>query len=313
MYIPVQNAPGFYSAVDKVDYAVGRWNTGVDIYQNRDPQSWVAAQATMDALIYGELVAWDPIKRQRAWQVRHRHASNGGVLSTAGQLVFQGTRDGLFVAYDATDGNALWEYQSDSAILAGPISYELDGEQYVAVAQGAGGAAILAMGEILQNERKNSNKLLVFKKGDFGRTQAVANTGLTSLVGLGHEANTDPQVIDLGEQLYERNCSVCHGISAKSNGVIPDLRYMSEQTHTEFLAIAFGGVRAHQGMVGFHKFLDVNGIEAIHAYLDHEQDLLPQKTNMSIFQKVEYWIVYWGAKLGEKFPWFANATRDWMM
>ncbi|MFT5136817.1 MAG: quinohemoprotein ethanol dehydrogenase [Arenicella sp.] len=313
MYIPVQNTPGFYSAMDNVSYGVGRWNTGVDINENRDPASWVKAQATMDAYMYGELVAWDPVKRKRAWQVRHQHTVNGGVLSTAGDLVFQGTRNGLFAAYDAQTGERLWEYQSDSAVLAGPISYELDGEQYIAVAQGSGGAAMLLMGDILKRNQQNQNRLLVFKKGSFGYTQAVLDTGVATILALGHKANTEPQVIEKGGQLYERNCSVCHGISARSNGVIPDLRYMSEKTHTEFLAIAFGGVLAHKGMVGFHRSLDVQDIESIHAYLDQQQQLLPQKLEMSVLQKIEYWFTYWGAKLGEKFPSLVNATRDWVM
>jgi len=154
---------------------------------------------------------------------------------------------------------------------------------------------------------------LVFKLGEFGQTLHRAESGVAEIVPLGHEANTESAVIEKGNALYERNCSVCHGISAKGNDVVPDLRYMSEQTHTQFMGIAFGGMLAHKGMVGFYKSLGVQDIEAIHAYLDSEQQKLPEMLEMSLLQKIEYWLVYWGAKLGEKYPAFANMTRDWMM
>ena len=320
MYIPVQNIPGYFSAQDSVVYRVDRWNTGLDLNESRDPKSWVAAKASMDALVYGELVAWDPLKKQRAWQVRHDKPSNGGILSTAGDLVFQGTWDGSFAAYDAEDGTPLWQYQSDSAILAGPISYELDGEQYIAVAQGSGGTVMLTVGEELKRNRVNQNKLLVFKRGDFNQTRTVAETdqgnqdsGLATILALGHKANSNPEVIKRGEILYGQNCASCHGISAKSNHIVPDLRYMSEQTHSDFSGIVLGGAYTHKGMIGFYQTLDIDDAEAIHAFLDAQQQRLPTMVEMSFLQKVEYWLVYWTARLGEKYPDLLNATRKFMM
>ncbi|MBT8115092.1 MAG: PQQ-dependent dehydrogenase, methanol/ethanol family [Arenicella sp.] len=313
MYIPVQTAPGFYSAQHKVTYRVGRWNTGIDMHEVRDPRSWVAAKASMDALVYGDLVAWDPVKRRRVWQVRHPTSANGGILSTAGNLVFQGTQGGLFAAYDAFDGTRLWQFQSDSAILAGPISYRLDGEQYIAVAQGGGGATMLALGHHLKPKSVNSNKLLVFKLSASSSSQPAQGTGFASIADPGHEVNDDPEVIEHGSAVYERNCATCHGVSAKGNVILPDLRYMSEQTHREFVGIVFGGARAHKGMVGFYETLNLDDIEAVHAYLDNEQQGLPEMLEMSFLQKVEYWIMYWGAKLGERFPFLANAARPYMM
>ena len=320
MYIPVQNIPGYFSAQDSVVYRVDRWNTGLDLNESRDPKSWVAAKASMDALVYGELVAWDPVKKQRAWQVRHDKPSNGGILSTAGNLVFQGTWDGSFAAYDAEDGNPLWQYQSDSAILAGPISYELDGEQYIAVAQGSGGTVMLTVGEELKRNKVNQNKLLVFKRGDFNQTRVLKDStqgnqdsDLATIMALGHKANSDPEIIKKGEVLYGQNCASCHGISAKSNYVVPDLRYMSEQTHSDFAGIVLGGAYAHKGMIGFYETLDLADVEAIHSFLDDKQQRLPSMVEMSFLQKIEYWFVYWTARLGEKYPDLLNATRDMMM
>jgi PQQ-dependent dehydrogenase (methanol/ethanol family) len=320
MYIPVQNIPGYFSAQDSVVYRVDRWNTGVDLNESRDPKSWVAAKASMDALVYGELVAWDPVKKQRAWQVHHDKPSNGGILSTAGDLVFQGTWDGTFAAYDAENGTPLWRYQSDSAILAGPISYELDGEQYIAVAQGSGGTVMLTVGEELMRNSVNQNKLLVFKRGEFNQTKSLEDANqnaqqanLATILALGHKADSNPGTIKKGEILYGQNCASCHGISAKSNHIVPDLRYMSEQTHSDFIGIVLGGAYAHKGMIGFYETLDTGDVEAIHAFLDNKQQRLPEMVEMSFLQKIEYWFVYWTAKLGEKYPDLLNATRKFMM
>ena len=313
MYIPVQSIPAYFSAQKDVMYRVNRWNTGVDLNTNRDPKSWVAARASMDAIVYGELVAWDPVKKERAWKVRHDKPSNGGTLSTDGDLVFQGTWDGTFAAYDAYDGDKLWQYKSDSAVLAGPVSYELDGDQYIAVAQGSGGTVMITVGDELQRNKVNQNKLLVFKRGQFETTQASTDQGLTTIRPLGRPINKDPEVIAYGESLYHNNCASCHGINALSNYVVPNLRYMSEQTHDEFATIVLGGSRTHKGMIGFYETLSLEDINAIHTYLDNKQDSLPERLELTFWQKTEYWLNYWMAKLGEMFPELLNATREYIM
>ncbi len=313
MYIPVQSIPSYFSAVKEVMYRVNRWNTGVDLNTNRDPKSWVAGRASADALIYGELVAWDPVKKKRAWKVHHSKPSNGGILSTAGDLVFQGTWDGTFAAYDAYNGKKLWQYKSDSAVLAGPMTYELDGEQYVAVAQGSGGTVMITVGDELMKKKTNQNKLLVFKKGRFNQTVSLASNELATIKALGHKVNSDPAVIKQGESLYHNNCASCHGINALSNYVVPDLRYMSEQTHSDFASIVIGGTRTHKGMIGFYETLGLDDVDAIHAYLANKQKLLPERLELTFLQKIEYWFNYWMAKLGEIFPELLNATRPYIM
>ena len=310
MYIPAQNIPHYFSGQKTVEYKINRWNTGVDLNESRDPRSWVAGKASMNALIYGELLAWDPVKQEAAWKVKHDKPANGGVLSTAGDLVFQGTGEGVFAAYDADNGDALWQYKSDSAVLAGPMTYELDGEQYIAVAQGSGGTVMLTIGDNLKRNKVNKNKLLVFKLGDFGLTRSVADESLAAILPLSEEVNASPEVIKKGEELYGHNCGTCHGISAKSNYVVPDLRYMSDQTHRDFVAIVLGGSRTHKGMVGFYETHNVEDVEAIHSYLKHQQQRLPEMVEMTFLQKIEYWFSYGAAKIGEKYPDLLNATRD---
>jgi quinohemoprotein ethanol dehydrogenase len=74
-----------------------------------------------------------------------------------------------------------------------------------------------------------------------------------------------------------------------------------------------GGVYAHKGMIGFYETLSADDVDAVHSFLDDKQQRLPTMVEMSFLQKIEYWFVYWTARLGEKYPDLLNATRDMMM
>ena len=313
IYIPVQSFPAYFTGQKEVRYLENRWNTGVDLNEIRGPQSWVAGRAVMDALVYGELVAWDPIKNERAWTVRHPKPSNGGTLSTAGNLVFQGTWDGVFTAYDAANGDQLWQYQSDSAILAGPITYELDGDQYVAVAQGSGGVVMLTIGDEVRKNTVNQNRLLVFKRGKSEKGFPPIDDSVVQIQPLYGHSDIDDATIKNGEYLYHTNCASCHGIDATSNYVVPDLRYMTEKTHEDFATIVLGGSLTHKGMIGFYETLNLDDVDMIHEYLKDKQVSLPEKLEMTFAQKVEYWFNFAIAKLGEKYPEILNATREYSM
>ena len=95
--------------------------------------------------------------------------------------------------------------------------------------------------------------------------------------------------------------------------MVPNLRYMGEQTHDEFATIVLGGSRTHKGMIGFYETLSLEDINAIHTYLDNKQDSLPDRLELTFWQKIEYWFNYWMAKLGEMFPELLNATREYIM
>jgi quinohemoprotein ethanol dehydrogenase len=89
----------------------------------------------------GALVAWDPVVQKARWRVPLKTLWNGGTLTTAGNLVFQGTADGYFSAYDATTGQQVWQTYAGLGIIAAPISYTANGKQYVSVLVGYGGSA----------------------------------------------------------------------------------------------------------------------------------------------------------------------------
>ena len=81
----------------------------------------------------GRLVAWNPVTKREAWRVEHPGLRSGGTLSTAGNIVFQGRGDGIFAAYRATDGKMLWKFDAQVGIAAAPMTYAIDGVQYVAI------------------------------------------------------------------------------------------------------------------------------------------------------------------------------------
>ncbi len=89
---------------------------------------------------YGKFMAIKADTGDVAWEVKTRSPMAGGVLATGGNLVFTGDPEGRFTAYDAVRGQILWSYQTGSGIRGGPISYRLDGKQYIAVLSGMGGA-----------------------------------------------------------------------------------------------------------------------------------------------------------------------------
>ena len=85
---------------------------------------------------------------------------------------------------------------------------------------------------------------------------------------------------------------------------------MSQQTHEEFVNIVLGGSKVHQGMIGFAETLDLRDAKSLQAYLAAQQKELPNKLDMSVIQKIEYWAMYLSAKLGERFPFLLNASRE---
>jgi alcohol dehydrogenase (cytochrome c) len=87
---------------------------------------------------YGALKALDPKTGEMVWQVKFADLTEGGVLATAGDVVFTGNREGYFHAFDARHGNLLWKVSLGGYIAAGPVTYSVEGKQYVAVAAGHG-------------------------------------------------------------------------------------------------------------------------------------------------------------------------------
>ncbi|MGB5269497.1 MAG: PQQ-dependent dehydrogenase, methanol/ethanol family, partial [Eudoraea sp.] len=132
-YIPAQEIPRNYAYDPRMETDPISWNTGVDFAVEVPAEPPPGTMKALRATLKGRLIAWDPVAQEPRWTVEHENAWNGGVLSTAGGLVFQGQLSGEFVAYDAATGDALWSESVKSGAASGPGTYAIDGEQYVTI------------------------------------------------------------------------------------------------------------------------------------------------------------------------------------
>jgi quinohemoprotein ethanol dehydrogenase len=247
-------------APEKFNPVHWRSNSGFDYVGN--PELRRQLQAEADAKEKGYLLAWDPVKQQEAFRVPHSMVGSGGVLSTAGNLLFQGTIDKTFEAYSATDGTKLWSMPVHNVAIAGPITYMVDGEQYVAVNVGWGGSPVSALNRIPGGFQFSTARLLVFKLG--GTAQLPPMPAAPSLPRPPFLRASEAQVIE-GRRLFADTCSTCHGRDAR--GGLKDLRWMTADTHAEFLDIVLRGTRVEKGMASFDEILTKAQAEAIHSYL----------------------------------------------
>ncbi len=215
----------------------------------------------------GRLLAWDPVRQKAAWSHDYASAWNGGTLSTAGNLVFQGTADGRAVAYAADNGKQLWQSPVNSGAMAGPISYEVDGEQYVSFMVGWGGAFPHITGPISLSARvRPEARVVTFK---LGASQKLPPAKLAP--ALPRAADVPPltasaEQIKQARLMFNGLCGSCHGLNAVSGGVVPDLRYMKPEQH-ELFAATVSGARINRGMPGFAGVLKPEDMQLLHQYV----------------------------------------------
>jgi quinohemoprotein ethanol dehydrogenase len=216
----------------------------------------------------GSLVAWDPVRQKQAWKVQHDHLWNGGTLATAGDLVFQGTADGTFNAYRATDGEPLWKFDAGLGIIAAPMSYSAGGRQYVAVLVGWGGtvAALSSVMDVGWKYGAQPRRLLVFALDEKGKLPPSPPRDMTV------RALDDPALalneadVAAGRSLHIV-CASCHGAGFHSAGAPgPDLRESEIALREDTFAQYVHAGRPDRGMPPF-DWLSEDQIRHLHAYL----------------------------------------------
>jgi quinohemoprotein ethanol dehydrogenase len=213
------------------------------------------------------LQAWNPLTRRREWLVPT--VGGGGVLSTAGNLVFQGQHRndtaGELVAYRADTGQQLWTFSTPNAVLAGPVTYSVAGEQYVAVMTGAGGSADLLVRGSGTTLKATAGKLIAFK---LDGTATLPPDPQAAPPPLSVTVEGSEQAVNEGEVLYGRYCQRCHGRAAKSRNVVPDLRRVPPLGDAAaWNAIVIDGVLEEAGMIGWKRFMSAQDAENIRAYV----------------------------------------------
>jgi quinohemoprotein ethanol dehydrogenase len=266
VYFPVLEAAFPYRTREHFSHNPLAWNTGIDDVAAGMPQDPDIKKAILGS-IKGRLTAWDPVNQKEVWRADRPGPWNGGALSTAGNLVFGGTGYGQFEAFRANTGEKLWSVSTQSGITAGPISYTVNGEQYVAILAGWGGVLPLAAGELaLQSPRMNNTpRMLAFKLG--GKVSLPPAPKVKPRVFTPPRATASPITVKKGEELYQSYCSGCHGDVAVSGGVLPDLRYSGTLANQQWFNIVRDGMLKAYGMVGFSKVLSREDAEAIRAYV----------------------------------------------
>jgi mono/diheme cytochrome c family protein len=267
-----QNDPSFV-------YKPGAWNLGVNLLANAAPMTPEQTKQ-MASMIKGSLIAWDPVNQKAVWTVPRPYFWNAGVLATGGGLVFQGAAEGQFYAYDAANGKQLWSYPTQNGVIAAPMTYELNGEQYVALMVGSGGGGQVSAPSLLPTRPRLPGRLLVFKIGGTAKAPPFVLPAQPTIDLTHVTTNGDPKH---GYVVFNNNCQVCHGANATGSW-LPDLkRSPLITTSADFNSVVMEGVKAHNGMVSFSRFLKPQDVEDVRAFLvgQGKGDPLPGVTTVS--------------------------------
>jgi quinohemoprotein ethanol dehydrogenase len=266
VYIPAQEITLSYAPATDFKMAPIGMNLGADMGGS-------AAKS------HGFLLAWDPVHQREAWRVAYAGPWNGGVVTTAGNIVAQGDAAGNFDVYRADTGKKLWSMFGQSGIIAAPSVYEVDGEEYIAVLSGWGGAFPLSAGPgaAQSGNLRNVSRLLVFKLDGKATLAPIEEMRLKIN---SHPEPADTASIGRGERLFGQFCGPCHGGAAVGGGVTPDLRGSALLSSDVFYDVVLKGILKDAGMVSFKSALSHDDVTAIRNYIIHRanQDASPQPT-----------------------------------
>lgn len=263
MYIPMIEQGFEFKANDEFANE-GTLHTGVAMSMGRaDPLLFKAVQK---ATHIGSIVAWDPITQTERWRIDFDKPWSMSLLATAGNLLFQGSHDGWLKAYRADTGEQVWQSLTQIAAIAPPVSYAVDGEQYIAIMAGWGGFMGMMGADSIQHTA-SKGRVLAFKLG--GDAMLPPLTERPIMPPAPALTASEPELDD-GAQLYATHCGRCHGPAVQGGGLVPDLRYMTEQTHQLFDVIVLGGLYADKGMISFNEVLSAPETQLIHQYVVSE-------------------------------------------
>jgi quinohemoprotein ethanol dehydrogenase len=237
------------------------WNLGFNIDAN-PPKS----------LPFGRLLAWDPVKQKEAWRAEYVAPWNGGTLTTAGNLVFQGTADGRFIAYNATTGEKLWETPVGTGVVAAPATYTIDGKQYVSIAVGWGGV----FGILLRaTELQSPGTVYTFAVDGNAPPPAFVKYQTEGLLA---GVKYDPNHVPEGTLLYLSNCVFCHGVpGVDKGGNVRNLGYVPTETIANLKDFVFKGPFRDQGMPDFTGKLKEEDIPKLQAFIQGTADAIRPK------------------------------------
>jgi quinohemoprotein ethanol dehydrogenase len=216
----------------------------------------------------GGLVAYDPVRAKVVWRRDVGPPQNGGVLATAGNLVFQGTSAGSLRAYRAGDGRPLWEFKADTGFYAAPITVKIDGKQLLIVPSGSGTSSSVFTYARVGGITHGPSRLLAFSLDGSARLPPAApyQAGLPQPP----VPRPAPSLVARGRDVfYGAGCDLCHGLDAigAQGASEPDLRRSSAVLSADLAAIVIGGARADKGMPSFAGTVTADQLPALRAYI----------------------------------------------
>jgi len=223
------------------------------------------------------LLAWDPVRQRKVWSVPNPGPWNGGILTTGGNLVFQGRIDGTFNAYAADTGKALWQFAAQAPVTAPPISYAYKGKQYVTVLTGMGtsGAAFGALLPVNIDYRTQARRILTFAIGGTATIPKSDPVKIEAAADPGYAA--DKALADKGMAVFARHCAVCHGVDVIAAGQAPDLRTSAIPVNPAlFSSVVKDGMLVPNGMPRFEEFTG-DELAAVRQYIRSQGDALRKK------------------------------------
>jgi quinohemoprotein ethanol dehydrogenase len=268
LYVPtMQGGPFPYSIDENWQYEGAGWNLGIGLGTMTDrPVRPDEAYGEGTGPVYdspGVLLAWDPEARAPRWVREYPFTINGGTLTTAGNLVFQGGADGHLRAMKADDGELVWDVDLGVGIMAAPMTYELDGVQYLSILVGWGGSSGL-IGPNSSGAYKPEGRLWTFRLG--GDTIVpVEGQPLPELTAI--EYNDDPSTLAHGEDVYVTHCMLCHGAGGASGGALADLRYAAPATYDIIQNIVREGAYGGRGMPNLGHVVTTEDVDAVKNWL----------------------------------------------
>ena len=268
VYIPTIDLPFIYESVPDYVYREGYDNMYALQFPATVPAVYKPLADKWPTPQFEVLKAWDPVSQKEVWRIPIKGTQAGGVLSTNGNLVFQGATTGYFSVYRADNGEKLKEIYAGTGIVAAPITYKIDGEQYVAVMAGMGGA-ILPFPDAPDaiSEYQNEGRILTFKlKGT--ETPLPPQRIRDSIVPEPPAIFIDKQQVEKGKIIYQSLCFACHfSTGDKHYSDYPNLSMMSKPTHESFNDILLKGKLSFYGMANFSDVLKHEDVDAVHQYL----------------------------------------------
>ncbi|GAB5561690.1 MAG: hypothetical protein SynsKO_33370 [Synoicihabitans sp.] len=263
VYLPVQHDAAIYSdeGVDREGWRAQNWSGGIGVgtsAPDKQPRDY-----------RGSLMAWDPVKQEPAWTIPQEHMHGPGTLTTAGNLVFQGRPDGKFLAYDATNGDGLWEFDAGLGISAPPITYKINGRQYISLLVGWGGG-FAGMGHreaanLGWAYRAQTRRLITFSLE--GNADMPPNAPPYFALPIDDPTFViDEELAEIGRIKYY-DCAVCHGNDGIAAGMAPNLLASPFTLNAEaFATVVRDGAKVGMSMPAYPNITDQT-LEGLRHYL----------------------------------------------